>query len=50
MKKKKKKYSFSSKQQFDWNKPKFNGYATGHGPHKNQKEKRANNWDWRNEV
>lgn len=49
-KKGKKKYTITSEQQFDFQKPKYNGFAGGYGPHKNKKEKRKQNWNWKNEI
>ena len=52
MSRKQKKYVITSEQMFDFQKPKFNGFACGHGLHKNKKaysRKGKYRNDWRDE-
>ena len=40
-------YSKITKEQlFDFQKPKYNGFVAGHGPHKNKKKYNRRNKDW----
>lgn len=45
-----KKYKITSKKLFDFQKPKWNGYVAGHGPHKNKKKYNRKDKSWKNEC
>lgn len=39
----------TKEQLFDFNKPKYNGWQTGNGPHKNKKKYNRKNKTWKKE-